>query len=117
MATGGDITIDETDQMQDEFFDFQCTLCELKNKNCKAEKYCVDCKDYYCSTCVKFHEDIPALLKHKILEKDQFQSMSRQTQLPIPTERCENHNHNCVDMYCEEHNQVGCQMCMAIYHR
>ena len=47
-----------------------CSPCKRKGNNTKAESYCTDCQDYYCSVCVKCHEDIPALSGHKIIGKE-----------------------------------------------
>ncbi|XP_053402930.1 uncharacterized protein LOC128558110 [Mercenaria mercenaria] len=113
MATGGS----DKCRLSDETFDLLCTVCKRKGKNTEAEKYCVDCGDYYCLTCVKVHDDVPLLTGHKILGKGQFQSMSTGKQPPVPTERCDKHSHKHVDMYCQNHDDVGCSTCMAIEHR
>ncbi|XP_045216792.2 uncharacterized protein LOC123566596 isoform X1 [Mercenaria mercenaria] len=121
MATEGSIN---TDILSDETFDLLCGVCKHKEKNREAEKYCVECQDYYCLTCVKVHEDIPSLIGHKILGKGKFPSGSVKTPsgssktLPgAQTEPCDRHSHNCVDMYCQNHDDVGCGTCMAVDHR
>ncbi|XP_053405631.1 uncharacterized protein LOC128558999 [Mercenaria mercenaria] len=121
MATEGSIN---TDILSDETFDLLCGVCKHKEKNREAEKYCVECQDYYCLTCVKVHEDIPSLIGHNILGKGKFPSGSVKTPsgssktLPgAPTEPCDRHSHNCVDMYCQNHDDVGCGTCMAVDHR
>ncbi|XP_045194602.2 uncharacterized protein LOC123550238 [Mercenaria mercenaria] len=113
MATGGS----DTCRLSDETFDLLCTVCKRKGKYTEAEKYCVECGDYYCITCVKVHDDVPLLTGHKILSKSQFQSVSTRKQPPVPTERCDKHNHKHVDMYCKNHEDVGCSTCMATEHR
>ncbi|XP_053374415.1 E3 ubiquitin-protein ligase TRIM33-like [Mercenaria mercenaria] len=113
MATGGG----ETNRLSDETFVLLCSLCKHKNKNTEAAKFCVDCQDYYCSTCVKFHEDIPALSRHKILDIGHFQPGTSQMIQIVPTERCDRHSHKHVDMYCQNHDDVGCSTCMAVEHK
>ncbi|XP_053373516.1 E3 ubiquitin-protein ligase Midline-1-like [Mercenaria mercenaria] len=105
------------DRLSDETFDLLCSVCKRKHINKEADKYCVDCSDYYCSICVKFHEDIPALSGHKILDKGQFQHGTSKELPMVPTERCDKHNHKPVDMYCQNHDDVGCSTCMAVEHR
>ncbi|XP_060608430.1 uncharacterized protein LOC132760470 [Ruditapes philippinarum] len=34
-----------------------------------------------------------------------------------PTERCDRHSHKHIDMYCQNHDNVGCSTCMAVDHR
>ncbi|XP_053388659.1 heat shock 70 kDa protein 12A-like, partial [Mercenaria mercenaria] len=112
MATGGT----DTCVLSDEIFDLLCTVCKRKGKNTEAEKFCFDCGDYYCLTCVKVHDDVPLLTGHKILGKNQFQSMSIRMKPPVPTERCDKHSHKHIDMYCKYHDEVGCSTCMATEH-
>ena len=114
MATGG---VSNTDMLSDETFDHLCSVCKSKNKNTEASKFCVDCQDYYCSSCVKFHEDVPALSRHKILDITQFKPGTSQVHQMVPTERCDIHSHKHVDMYCQNHDVVGCSTCMAVDHK
>ncbi|XP_045181331.2 uncharacterized protein LOC123540614 [Mercenaria mercenaria] len=113
MATGGF----STDILSDETFDLLCTVCKNKGKNTEAAKYCTDCADYYCLTCVKVHDDVPLLKGHKILDQGKAKTGTTK-QLPVvPTERCDRHGHKPVDMYCQNHDNVGCAACMAVEHR
>ncbi|XP_053373058.1 uncharacterized protein LOC123532679 [Mercenaria mercenaria] len=106
-----------TDILSDETFDLLCTVCKNKGKNTEAAKYCTDCADYYCTTCVKVHDDVPLLKGHKILDQGKAKTGTRK-QLPVvPTERCDRHGHKPVDMYCQNHDNVGCAACMAVEHR
>ncbi|XP_053376458.1 uncharacterized protein LOC128547516 [Mercenaria mercenaria] len=98
----------------EETFDMLCSACKEQNINKEAEKYCVDCRDYYCSECLKLHSSLPALKGHKLLGKEAGQSR----QLPmVPTERCERHDFKTVDMFCQNHDQIGCGTCIAVDHR
>ncbi|XP_053379538.1 uncharacterized protein LOC128548511 [Mercenaria mercenaria] len=114
MASGGLIN---TNLLSDETFDFLCTMCKRKDRNREAERYCVDCDDYYCLSCVKVHEDVPPLTKHQILIKSQFLQRTSKTPPMLPTERCEKHVHKLVDMYCNNHDDVCCAICLATDHR
>ncbi|XP_060588521.1 uncharacterized protein LOC132743935 [Ruditapes philippinarum] len=105
----------EMENLSDETFQLLCSLCKRKGRTKEADKYCTDCHDYYCSECVKFHEDIPALSGHNILDKSQQET---RVGLPVaPTEKCERHRFKPVDMYCQNHDDVGCSTCMAVDHR
>lgn len=104
--------INEIERGTDEMFEFQCSLCKEKNKNIEADKFCVDCDDYYCKNCVKSHDHFPALKDHQILGKQQFQFTESE-----PTERCKIHTDKLVNMYCKQHDVVACFDCMTDQHR
>ncbi|XP_045173870.2 uncharacterized protein LOC123535322 [Mercenaria mercenaria] len=95
----------------------RCSVCTKKNlANC-AEKYCIECNDFYCNVCVTLHEEIPALSNHQLIEKKDFTTRSGRLLLPsIPTERCRTHRTNTVDMYCIDHDTVGCHTCLSLGH-
>ena len=114
MASGG---VDDLDAHSDEIFDLLCSVCRKKAQRTEATKFCVDCQDYYCSKCVKFHDNVPALSSHKFINKDQFHSGISSKLTVIPTERCDRHGHKHVDMYCENHDNIGCSTCMVVEHR
>ncbi|XP_060595609.1 uncharacterized protein LOC132749728 [Ruditapes philippinarum] len=114
MATGKQI---DTDILSDEIFDTLCSMCKNKGKNTEGEKYCVDCKDYFCITCVQVHDQVPLCAGHKVLDKSQVKSGTSKTLPRAPTERCDRHSHKHIDMYCQNHDNVGCSTCMAVDHR
>jgi hypothetical protein len=107
----------EMEKLPDEILKLLCSPCKRKGRNQEADKYCTDCHDYYCSECVNFHEDIPALSGHNILDKSQVQQKTRVGFPVAPTEKCERHRFKPVDMYCQNHDDVGCSTCMAVDHR
>ncbi|KAL4224455.1 hypothetical protein ACF0H5_017907 [Mactra antiquata] len=105
--------------MSEETFDYICTPCERENKTFEAVKYCVECKDYCCQSCVDSHKKYSALIGHSFLDVGQGKQPGKQsTSLPeFPTERCSIHNGKIVDMYCETHGTVGCYACIAKDHK
>jgi tripartite motif-containing protein 24 len=113
MASGNALDVNF---LSDERIDKICIMCQQKDNNSEAEKFCIDCQDYYCLKCVKVHEKVPYLSDHEILDKDQFLS-SWSAYIPMaPTEQCGIHKHKHVDMYCENHDVVGCSTCMTLDH-
>jgi hypothetical protein len=115
MATSGEIS---TDIHSDEIFDVLCSMCR-KNKgiNTEGEKFCVDCHDYFCINCVKIHSQVPVLGGHKVLDKSQVKSRNSKGLPRAPVERCDRHSHKHIDMYCQNHDNVGCSTCMTTNHR
>jgi hypothetical protein len=114
MATGGKI---DTDILSDEIFDVLCSMCKNGGKNSEGEKFCVDCHDYFCINCVKVHNQVPVLADHKVLDKSQVKLGTSKALPRAPAERCDRHSHKHIDMYCQNHDNVGCSTCMAIDHR
>ncbi|XP_060555831.1 uncharacterized protein LOC132716550 [Ruditapes philippinarum] len=115
MATGGKINMDI---LSDEIFDVLCSMCKKnKGKNTEGEKFCVDCHDYFCINCGKIHSQVPVLAGHKVLDKSQVKSGTSKGLPRAPAERCDRHSHKHIDMYCQNHDNVGCTTCMTIDHR
>lgn len=104
--------------MSDEIVTNKCLVCAKKNKRTEADKYCVDCKDYYCKSCADIHTIIPAMDKHELLDKRSFKSFRNDGLLPcFPTQRCSIHPSKVVDMFCKDHDDVACATCIALSHR
>ncbi|XP_060579037.1 uncharacterized protein LOC132736012 [Ruditapes philippinarum] len=142
MATDGQIN---TDILSDEFFDELCTICKSKSKNTEGVKFCLDCQDYFCIICVQVHSQVPVCAGHKmldkslvtsgiikglpkapeepvcagnkVLDKSQVESGISKSLPKAPTEMCDRHSHKLIDMYCQNHDSVGCSTCMADNHR
>ncbi|XP_060562105.1 uncharacterized protein LOC132721755 [Ruditapes philippinarum] len=114
MATGREI---DTDILSDEIFDVLCSMCKNKGKHTEGEKFCVDCEDYFCITCVQVHSEVPVLAGHNVLDISQVRSGASKGLPRGPTERWGRHSHKHIDMYCQNHDNVGCSTCIAVDHR
>ncbi|XP_060560326.1 uncharacterized protein LOC132720253 [Ruditapes philippinarum] len=114
MTTGGKIN---TDILSDEILDVLCSMCKNRGKKSEGEKFCVDCHDYFCINCVTVHSQVPLCVDHKVLDKSQVKSGTSKGLPKAPTERCGRHSHKHIDMFCQNHDNVGCSTCMAIDHR
>ncbi|XP_060600984.1 uncharacterized protein LOC132754385 [Ruditapes philippinarum] len=114
MATGRQI---DTDMLSDEIFDVLCSMCTNDGRNTEGKKYCVHCHDYFCVRCVKVHSKVPLCAGHKVLDKSQVKSGTSKAMPRAPAERCDRHSHKHIDMYCQNHDNVGCSTCMAVDHR
>lgn len=125
MATGKD---ESSAILSGKITDFKCTACKKEGINREAEKFCSDCCDGYCATCIKVHQDVPSMCAHKIINQAKLQSRSSQTLSTSPqqsseippaalTEKCDEHSQHLIDKYCQTHDEVGCATCMEIDHR
>ncbi|XP_053401568.1 uncharacterized protein LOC123540683 [Mercenaria mercenaria] len=106
------------DNASDGIIDTKCSVCAGKNLTREAEKYCVECQDYYCIPCTDMHKAFPSMRAHKLLDKADFSTHGLQSSLPcFPTERCQIHKAKLLDMFCKNHDEVVCATCVAINHR
>ncbi|XP_053402250.1 uncharacterized protein LOC128557829 [Mercenaria mercenaria] len=102
----------------DEIIDTKCSVCAGKNITREAEKYCVECQDFYCIPCTDTHKAFPALRAHKLLDKADFCTRGLRSSLPsLPTERCHIHKAKLLELFCKNHDEVVCATCVAINHR
>lgn len=103
----------------DELVENPCCVCVRKGKITDADFYCMNRADYYCTACLDVHAMLPSTDGHKILGKGDFKSTfgSDLGKLPaLPTQRCSNHSSKILDIYCEDHDEVICAMCV-LEHR
>ena len=108
MATG------TSENGSEECLDNKCSLCIQKGIKEEATKYCVECENYYCTSCSDMHMYFPALKGHTLLDECHCNAM------PYPsmtTEACSSHKDKHLEIYCEDHDEVVCMMCVAINHR
>ncbi|XP_060608515.1 uncharacterized protein LOC132760543 [Ruditapes philippinarum] len=107
----------DTDILSDEIFDVLCSMCRNEGRNTEGDKYCLDCHDYFCVSCVKVHSKVPLCAGHKVLDTSQVKSGTGNALPRAPAERCDRHSHKHIDMYCQNHDSIGCSTCMAVDHR
>ena len=101
----------------EEYFDNLCSPCQKKNKHTEGEHYCMECQYYYCSKCVAIHNDFISPHHTIIVKSDsKFNELAGSFKPAVPTERCLLHKTELVDMYCTEHEKVGCSACMTLEH-
>ena len=115
MATGGGFGR-SIDIGSDVLYDFTCTPCAYNNRNEEAESYCVECREYFCVSCIKDHNKFAIMRAHQILDKAEMSAAGPQQTSTVLTEKCEEHNGNTIDTYCPVHQAVGCGTCIALKH-
>ena len=101
--------------------EFTCTPCSKEDNNKEAAWFCVECSEYYCDQCLKYHNRLGALTGHQVLDEEAFRqsktSINTSAGLNLPTDKCRRHFNKLVDMYCEDHDIVSCSVCAALEHR
>ncbi|XP_045179447.2 uncharacterized protein LOC123539042 [Mercenaria mercenaria] len=109
MASGGN----SLEQGSDTTFQFHCSKCVKDGKNSEAVKFCEECYDYLCSSCMSTHNDWREwreLRRHKLLTIGEIRGESH---IPATFVRrnCAVHSGTSVELYCAEHEAVLCKEC------
>lgn len=99
---------------------FFCKTCETKGiKNTSVEKYCVECNAGLCLTCVDFHVDQHTSIDLKTFSRKHNGRLPQEANRTVAMETkktCDRHN-LLLDMFCRDHDDVGCSLCMEVDHR
>ena len=115
MAEGGDLRR-SINIGSDVLYDFSCTPCANNNRNEEAERYCVECREYFCPSCIKDHNKFAIMRYHQILDKAGMSAQGPQQTHMVLTEKCQVHHGNTIDTYCPVHQAVGCGTYIALKH-
>ena len=118
MADGGESSISV--QGSDPCFEYTCTPCADVGDNQEALKYCLECKEYLCATCIKYHQKVSATKNHTLHNKDfesTEQSSINNTTANDKLFKCLFHPDRDIEMFCGAHEMVYCSLCIAKDHR
>ncbi|KAH3829874.1 E3 ubiquitin-protein ligase TRIM56-like [Dreissena polymorpha] len=92
-----------------------CEPCKLNKASKIAMSWCQQCNEALCEDCTKCHKSMKATSAHEISGLENVRSN------PQPSVKeevmCREHGKKEVDMYCKDHEEPGCGVCMASDHR
>ena len=60
----------------EEVFDVTCTPCGHEGTNVEAVNFCVDCAEYFCAVCTKYHQKLRLMSTHTVVTADQADQAS-----------------------------------------
>ncbi|XP_052769426.1 uncharacterized protein LOC128209441 [Mya arenaria] len=96
----------------DEIHEFSCSVCKDEHLNKEAKYFCGDCSKFYCDKCLTFHAKIHK--RHVVLgRKDEDKWVGQGNTLAL----CHLHHPNVLELLCEEHDELCCQLCVTVNHR
>ncbi|XP_060564324.1 uncharacterized protein LOC132723588 [Ruditapes philippinarum] len=107
MATCGNILSSE------EAYDYNCTPCSQQERFLEAKRFCVECGEYFCSTCLAYHEKFGVTKGHTLIKCEEVSK----DQVPARLSKCELHTDKEEDMVCSDHDVVCCRVCITTCHR
>ncbi|XP_053403122.1 uncharacterized protein LOC128558254 [Mercenaria mercenaria] len=91
-----------------------CDTCFEEGVTKQAEGFCIDCQDYLCGDCFKYHRLPLPVRHHKLLDKNEMPKRKVSVTL---SENCINHQGETLNYYCETHDIVACTLCIFQEHR
>ncbi|CAC5390030.1 unnamed protein product [Mytilus coruscus] len=79
----------------------------------EAIKFCLDCEECLCEDWVDHHKVFRATRRHRLMS---LPSISR-SEKPSEEDFCEVHQDVPLDLYCMQHDEVCCRMCIHSNHQ
>ncbi|KAL3880496.1 hypothetical protein ACJMK2_032730 [Sinanodonta woodiana] len=92
-----------------------CGPCNEGGQTVVATFWCRDCVEALCDDCLKYHRLLKVSKKHKIEELLNIRSNPKRI-LSVP-QPCPDHIGKDIELFCGDHNQLCCVMCVATEHR
>ena len=93
-----------------------CTPCMSTGESKPAVRYCVDCDELICETCMDCHKKFKLTKNHKLVDCDKGDDL-RGAQLLSSCLVCSEHSDRKVEVKCDEHNVICCLTCATVNHR
>ncbi|XP_052780120.1 uncharacterized protein LOC128217194 [Mya arenaria] len=96
--------------------DLRCSPCEEDGLNSEVQYFCIDCSKYYCSMCESKHGGL--FKRHKVLGRENVKEWAAMPGTVVnDLERCEHHSEKVVELFCVDHQELCCQICVSVVHR
>ncbi|XP_072042210.1 tripartite motif-containing protein 2-like [Amphiura filiformis] len=105
---------DTLDKAKGAVQDSVCGNCNLK----KATTYCMDCKEFFCQTCLSAHDTLKANKDHKIVSVEDLHF--GKVMLPVAAsedQKCKDHEGETKKLYCVTCDKPICTECIVLDHR
>ncbi|XP_060564327.1 uncharacterized protein LOC132723592 [Ruditapes philippinarum] len=97
----------------EEAYDYNCTPCTQQERFVEAKRFCVECGEYFCSTCLAHHEKFGLTKGHTLVKCEEVSKES----VPTCLSKCDLHTDKEEDMVCGDHDVVCCRVCLAKDHK
>ncbi|XP_071953299.1 tripartite motif-containing protein 2-like [Antedon mediterranea] len=91
--------------------ELMCSYCTLA-----AVKFCKDCSQNFCATCVKSHSEVDVLKSHTLYTDDELRKLTLE-QRQLLSMHCKNHTDQSLKFYCNTCKEAICVECIIIEHK
>lgn len=94
-----------------------CKPCVQRNIGRTADFYCMNCNEFQCSDCSKYHAMFEITIGHELVTATQVETLR-----PVIDScmkefvSCSNHKHRFA-FFCVDHDTLCCSMCVSTQHR
>ncbi|WAR19750.1 hypothetical protein MAR_001588, partial [Mya arenaria] len=82
------------------------------NLNTEAKYFCGNCSKYYCDTCLTLHAKL--LKEHIVIGRKDVDMRVVQRDALVT---CELHPSKVLELLCEDHAELCCNLCVSLHHR
>ena len=93
-----------------------CDACKSDGESRRAVKYCLDCNQAICQSCVDSHRRIKQIKDHKLVNTVDGDAM-KVSQFLSNCLTCPNHPSKTIELVCKQHDAMCCLTCATINHR
>ncbi|XP_070571862.1 tripartite motif-containing protein 2-like [Ptychodera flava] len=94
---------------------------EIKCEGCEentASHRCMECKQYFCSSCTKVHTKVSQTRTHKLMTIEEYKTTKSTSLGAIEVvEYCSIHAENKIEFFCETCKVPVCTNCTIVKHR
>ena len=95
-----------------------CVPCQSTGETFPAVKYCINCNESLCKTCLEFHLKFGATKSHKLVDCSTQDTRQFQGAKQLSTYMaCPDHGDKVVELLCNEHDALCCLTCASTTHR
>ncbi|CAG2192840.1 unnamed protein product [Mytilus edulis] len=92
-----------------------CSPCDYKHETTPAVKWCVDCAEALCATCLDVHKGLKVTRNHNVFGIEDHSTLQGIMLDLSETQRCEQHD-NTSEYFCPLHDQIICIKCIQTKH-
>ncbi|XP_052817946.1 protein wech-like [Mya arenaria] len=92
-----------------------CGPCFEEGNEVPATKFCVDCDDHLCETCVQYHRKVKLIKNHKLIDISAVVQCSKKKERKADVFNCTIHQEE-LTHYCEKHGKLCCLKCVRGIH-
>ena len=93
-----------------------CGACAVDGEYRPALKFCLDCSQPICQTCVDYHRRIKLLQRHKLVDNKNDEAVKVAKTLSSCL-ACPNHADKTIEFICIDHDAFCCSTCATVNHR
>ncbi|XP_021362635.1 transcription intermediary factor 1-beta-like [Mizuhopecten yessoensis] len=93
-----------------------CAACLRDEENSPAEVWCTYCTEFLCKQCRVSHKRNKVSAEHKLLPITDARDASGFFDISI-SENCPTHTDKMLDVYCLDHSEMCCSVCVSLLHR